>query len=547
MNSQPNIRIATVLGRVRRKGVRLWSENGQLRYQAPRGALTPEEIEALRQAKGHIVSLLENAARIQKVSPSNGPDVHRHIRPHTGRAPLSFSQLAYWHIFRLDQRPGIRQITSALRLQGRLNLTALESSLTEVIRRHDALRTRIVLQDGVPGQEVDDPQPLELKVGDLTSLSQPDRETEVVRIIQDLILEPLDLSAGPLLGVKLLRSSDREHVLILAMEHIISDAFSLGLLLRDTFTAYTQVVRGIDFSLPGIPVQFRDYSVWQWETNPAWVARHGAWWKKRLENAGRVKFPLDEVLQNTAASEQPRRGWGTISVEIDRDLKAQLVEWCRQHQTTLVMGVFTAYVALVLRWCNVTECVFQYQTDGRVDPKIQNAIGYFAAELYLRIHLLPTDSFLDLLKRVTAVYCESHDHADFSYLGSQSPRPEFAKNTTFNWVPASHKIDLSALDETEDALTATPIPFEHPMLKGLERDNEPVILLYDTDGGILGGVYFPLERFSPETMAVFRNALLDFIREMLRNPRRRPNDLVPSHSRGASSHVAFPEIAVSSG
>ncbi len=527
MNPQPNTRIATVLGRVRRKGVRLWSENGQLRYQAPRGALTPDEIDTLRQAKGQIVSLLENAARFQKMSPSSEPEVSREIRPHAGRAPLSFSQLAYWHIFRLDQRPGIRQITSALRLQGRLNLTALESSLTEVIRRQDALRTRIVLQDGIPGQEVDEPQPLELTVGDLTSLSQPERETEVIRIIQELILEPLNLSAGPLLGVRFLRLQDREHVLILALEHIISDAFSLGLLLRDTFTAYTQAVKGIGFSLPEIPVQFRDYSAWQWDTNPAWLARHGAWWKERLANAGRVPFPPDEVLQNIPAPGQPRRGWGTVPVQIDRDLKSQLVEWCRQHQTTLVMGVLTAYVALVLRWCNAPECVFQYQTDGRVDPKVQNAIGYFAAELYLRIHLLPTDSFVDLLKRVTAVYCESSDHADFSYLGSQSPRPDFAKNTTFNWVPASHKIDLSSLDDTEDALTATPIPFEHPMLKGLERDNEPVILLYDTDDGIQGGVYFPLERFSAETMTVFGNALLGFIREMLRNPRRRPGDLTP--------------------
>jgi non-ribosomal peptide synthetase component F len=192
------------------------------------------------------------------------------------------------------------------------------------------------------------------------------------------------------------------------------------------------------------------------------------------------------------------------------------------------MSVFTAYVGLVLRWCNASEGVIQYVTDGRVSPKIENTIGFFASVLYLRIELLEDASFVNLMNLVTDEYCKAYEHADFSYMEAQVPPPEFARNSCFNWVPQGAKIELSDSGGSEGAITCSPLTFAHPMLKNLERDNEPVILLFDTDDEIVGDVCFPLNRFSIDTMERFGRNLLVFIRALLRQPDDRVKDILLS-------------------
>lgn len=515
-NSQLSMdRIADVLGSVRKKGVRLWSVNGQLHYKAPKGALTQEEIERLRVSRGQIVALLERATGAETAESRLAP------RPRFDRAPLAFSQLAHWHLYRLSERRAIRQIASATRLHGRLNIDALQKSVAEIVHRHDALRTRIVVCDGIPIQEISESSDCEPTMDDLTALSESFREVQVKRQIEQLIVEPIDVSVGPLFGIRLLRLRDDEHVLIVAMEHMISDAFSMNILLRDFFTVYMQALKGRTFSLPAIPVQFADYAVWQRNAQKSWIEKHGAYWNECLTGCQRLRFPEDQRLQTAT-----RLGWGTVSLQIGRNLKAELREWCRLRRTTLVMSVFTAYVGLVLRWCDVSSAVIHYVTDGRVSPKIENTIGFFASVLYLRIGLLEDDNFVDLMNRVTEEYCKAYEHADYSYMAAQAPRPEFTRNTGFNWVPQGSKIDLSDLDGSEDAITCSPIRFAHPMVRNLELDGEPFVLLFDADDEIVGDVYFPVNRFSVDTMERFGRNFLVFIRALLRQPEKRVKDIV---------------------
>lgn len=508
-------RTADVLGSVCKKGVKLWSENGKLHYRAPKGALTQEEIECLRASRGRIVALLEGTADTQTIA-----EPRLEPRPQLACAPLAFSQLAHWNLYQLSRRRAIRQIASAMRLRGRLDVGALQKGLAEILCRHDALRTRIVVVDGVPVQQSSGPADCELRVDDLTTTSGSVREAEVIRIIEQHVLEPIDVGVGPLFGARLLRLRDNEHVLIMAMEHMISDAFSMGILLRDLFTAYVKAVKGHAFSLPAIPVQFADYAVWQRNAQRSWIQEHGKYWNERVAGCQRLRFPEDQNLQ-TASHE----GWGVVPLKIGRELKAELREWCRLRRTTLVMSVFTAYVGLVLCWCDVSEAMVQYVTDGRISPKIENTIGFFASTLYLRIGLLEDDSFVDLMNRVTGEYCQAHEHADSSYMAAQVPRPEFTRNPLFNWVPDGSKIDLSALDASEDAITCSPIRFAHPMLKELALDHEPVTLLYDTDDEVVGDVHFSLNRFSVDTMERFGRNFLMFVGALLREPEGRVKDI----------------------
>jgi hypothetical protein len=402
---------------------------------------------------------------------------------------LAFQQLAHWNLYRLGERSAIRQIASALRLRGPLNLSALQSALDALVARHEALRTTVLVRDGDPIQCISPSGICELKLIDLTSLAENRRELEVERLIVELIVQPIDVAIGPLFEAQLVRVGPDEHVLVLALEHMISDAFSMGILLRELFTIYVHAARGEPIPLVPVEVQFPDYAVWQRAGEHAWQGRHGAYWRQRLTGCERLRFPADRDVPAAACC-----GWAHVQVHIDRHMKMALVEHCRQLRTTLVMGVFIVYVALVLRWCEATDAVILFQIDGRLRPDLQNTIGYMSCALSLRMALHPEDTFLDLLNRATHEYCEAYDHADSSLLEAQIPVPEFTRNGRFNWIPQS----AAQWDQNSSGcgLSCTPLSFAHPLRRQLVRDGEPSIQLFEADDEIAGELLFPRDRFS---------------------------------------------------
>jgi hypothetical protein len=506
-------RVAHIMRHVRDKGVTLWLENGQLRYKAPKGALSGTEIQRLRESKDQVISLLERSTLADSpVQPQRSARLHR--------APVSYSQLAHWRLYRLWQRPAIRQIASATRLRGGLEAAILESAIRELAGRHDALRTRIVVQADLPVQIVDPPTRYSLPIEDLSGLGASQREHAVIEKLNSLILQPIDISVGPLFEALLLKLHRTEHVLLVAMEHTIADAFSMGIFLRELFTTYAQLIRGRPIELPALAVQFTDYAIWQERTAPAWIARHRSHWES-LQAFPLVPFPHEEEYLLDS-----RTGWGAVPVRIGGALRNELSAWCRTHRTTLVMSAFAAYAALVMRWCNVHETIVQFQSDGRLQPGWENTIGYFAAPVYVTVELLEEDTFADLVTRVTAAYWRAQEHADSSYLESRTSRPDLVRCSGFNWIPRAHALGFPELEGSAEALECSSIEFAHPMVKSLQRDNDPAAVLYETDGGIAGDIYFPRYRFSGATMERFARNFHALIRILLSEPLKRLREVV---------------------
>jgi Condensation domain/TubC N-terminal docking domain len=494
--------LTDILAFARARGIRLWSENGQLRFKAPKGALTPEERERLKASRDQITAALH------------------------GRAPLSYSQLAHWHLHRLHARPAIRQIATATRLHGRLNVELLREAIARVTLHHDALRTRVLIHDGVPLQEVSPTALSKLEISDITSVPAAQREPEIQRQIEQLILQPITLSTGPLFGATLIHVNEREHILITAMEHIISDAVSKTILLRDIFTAYTQLVTGHGVSLPQIGIQFPDFAAWQRSRESFFLKKHGPYWTHHLAGCGRAKFPPDPHFR----SGELRKGWGVAPIRLGATLKSNLSEWSRARGTTLVMTAFVAYAALVSRWCDLSDFVLPYQTDGRLHPKTENTLGFLASPLYLRIRTLAEDTPQDLLDRIVEEYCNAHEHHDASFLEAQQPRPDFTLNSAFNWISHGHPLVLTELAQTQDALKLETIDFTHPLFRTLETDFEPALALQDVPGAIVGGVYFPLNRFSPETLERFARSFRMLLEQIVSDPNIRLRDFLPLDS-----------------
>lgn len=535
MDTRESADIEEFLLQVNSKGVRLWLEEGRLRFRAPKDALTPMELMRLRELKAEITALLQNGKPL------------RHRAAGANCAPLAYSQLQHWNFYQYPHHRALRHLCSVTHLRGQLDVDALRKSLDAVVQRQESLRTQFQVYDGAPVQEVLERGDRELRFVDLSHILPQSVDAEIDREIDASILTSIDVSSGPLFEIKLLRLGERDHVLIIATEHIISDMWSLNVLSRDLFQSYVQALTTHEPYLPELPINFGEYAASQRREQSEWLKRHGSYWNDRLAGFGRLTFPVDEI-----APQECRAGWGMSPVNLGPRLTAELREWCRGKRTTVVLSMLTAYVALVLRWCKVSATVVRYEASGRDDPLVQDVIGYFTYPLYLLVALVNGDTFSDLLVRVTEEYCLATEHADRSYLEAQLPRPEFSRNTAFNWVPRGTAVFPPLLDGTALALQRSSRPVVNPFLKTLERDTEPFILFgedclaapaamgernrnetivsgrkefggiqLEAEEEIAGGVYFPQNRFSTATMAKFGRNFVRFVEVLARDPERR--------------------------
>ena len=499
---EPNDTVREILSGILKKKVRLWSEGGQLRYQAPKGALAPEDLLALRQHRGDIVALLA------QVSDVGEDEIPLRPREHSNTIPVTSSQLMHWSQYKLTVQPAIRQVAAAVHLAGKLNLNALEHATTEVIRRHEALRTQIAEYDGILSQVVCAPSNFHLNVEDLIREPASTRRRNIINRIQSIIMEPVNPASDPLFSLQILKVNEYQHVLVVAMEHMISDGASLHIIMQELFSAYVSAFRHMPFQLPEVPIQLGDYAVWQNKNKRMWLQKHVPYWSQRLAGARKVNFPVDQ--SSLAGS-----GWSSVSVWIDRNLKDNLLKFSRQQKTTLVMSMFTAYAALVLRWCATSNAVFKFQIDGRFNAVLQNTVGYLSSALYLRLELTKHDTYMDLSKKVTDEFCSAYLRADSSHLATET---ELAATTLFNWIPGSSDDYASTIDLPENPLVCTPFNFEHPMLKNMQITHEPTIVLKEADKGVVADIEFPLSRHTPESMNAFARAFLRSVAALVTSP-----------------------------
>lgn len=506
--------VIEVIEHTRRKGVSLWTQDGELRYRAPRGALTRGDMARLAACRTRLAQLLGS----EDCAPVGSSYIERCKETHF--TPLTFTQMAYWNVHRLHDRHGIRHLASATRLIGRFDVRAFKQAVEYVAGRHDALRTHIVTLYGKPYQQIHDSAKIDFDLRDLSDWQESAREREVHRLLERLILEPVDLAQGPLWGVRLVRMNLDEHVLLLAMDHMISDAFSLNLLRQGLLTAYVPLSAGHMIRSAAEPMQFREYAIRQDRAHAAWLLKHGSYWSDHLRGCGRLRFPRAAGLK-----QRQHVGWGCVPLYISQQTKTRLQEWCRLQRTTLVLAVFTCFVGLVLRWCRADVGVVRYQTDGRTSAEAMSTIGYFASVLHVRVSFRADDTFVDLLVKVTRDLCNAYQHADASWLDAQDPQPAYAHNSAFNWVPLGSSSDAVKAEDAASPFIARPISFSNPVGRVYEKDSEPVLLLYDTEDGISGGVHFPVGSVSEESMQHFSRTFLEFLKALLESPDARVSDL----------------------
>ena len=226
--------------------------------------------------------------------------------------PLSFTQQRLWFLDELEPGLPIYNIPAAIRLTGALDINALTSSLNEVVRRHESLRTIFISIDGQPRQVILPTLTLSIPVVKLGDLSAVDQETRVSELRDAEVRQPFSLTHGPLLRARLLQLDLQSHILLLTVHHIVSDGWSTGLLVRELTTLYESFASGTSSSLPELEIQYADFAVWQreWAETPEHEEQLD-YWRQKLQGAAHVlELPADHTrpaIRSFRGATQPIR------------------------------------------------------------------------------------------------------------------------------------------------------------------------------------------------------------------------------------------------
>ncbi|HEY3580147.1 MAG TPA: amino acid adenylation domain-containing protein, partial [Pyrinomonadaceae bacterium] len=335
-------------------------------------------------------SVAQLSAALKKGLFNHARDIHPIARASRNDAlPLSFAQERLWFWEQLQPGTPTYNLTSAFRIDGDLDVSILEQSLNEIIRRHEILRTSYAAVEGQPVQIVAPHSFVPLTVTDLSDLPASERDFEVRRLAGEQALRPFDLTKAPLLRVSLLRLNAQEHVAVVSMHHIVSDAWSLGVLVEEIAVLYQEFLNGNTSPLPELPVQYADFAKWQRE----WVkgdvlTEQLAYWKEQLRDAPLLQLRTDRPRPQVYSSKG-----SIVPLNIPSELLRELKALSRKNNVTLFMTLLAAFNVLLHRHTGQDDIVVGTDIANRTRVETEKLIGFFVNMLVLRTSLKDDPTF----------------------------------------------------------------------------------------------------------------------------------------------------------
>jgi amino acid adenylation domain-containing protein len=325
--------------------------------------------------------------------------------------PLSFGQQRLWFLHQLAPESPAYNIPLAVRMDGALAVGALASALTEVVRRHEVLRTAIVARRGEATREVAPPSPLPLPVADLSMLPAPRREEEARRLAAEEARRPFDLARPPLLRLLLARLGGAEHRLIFNLHHIAGDGWSGAVLVREIGALYPAFAAGRASPLPELPLQYGDYARWQREELAGEkLARLLAYWRQRLDGLAPLALPTDRPRPPVESFRGARR-----SRRLPAGLAASLERMALRHRATLFTALAAGFAALLGRLSGQEDFGLAAPIAGRSRRELEGLIGFFVNTLVLRAELAGDPHFSALLARMRETVLAAFSHQDLPF------------------------------------------------------------------------------------------------------------------------------------
>jgi amino acid adenylation domain-containing protein len=326
--------------------------------------------------------------------------------------PTSYSQQRLWFIDQLEPGNSAYNISDTISFTGAFDHSALERALNEMSRRHESLRTTFSSHDGQPMQVVSPPHPRALEVVDFGHLLEDERQSELQRLADAEAARSFKLRTGPLWRAVLVRLSTNEHILLLTVHHIISDAWSMQVMANELETLYDAYSRNEESPLEELPIQYADFAVWQREwLQGEELEEQLKYWRKQLAGMPEVlKLPTDKprpVILSPNGANQP--------LLLSQPLTERLKSLSQREGVTLFMTLLAAFKTLLHRYSRQDDVVVGSPVTNRARQELEPLIGFFTNTLVLRTDMSGDPRFSELLGRVKEVCLGAYAHQDLPF------------------------------------------------------------------------------------------------------------------------------------
>jgi amino acid adenylation domain-containing protein len=437
------------------------------------------------------------------------------------KAPLSFAQQRLWFTEQMNPGSAAYNIPGAARLEGDLNVDALQRVINEIVRRHEVLRTRFEVEAGEPIQVIDEWAPRSLEIVDLTSLPPESLEEEVSRRAIEEAETGFNLNQGPLLRVKVLKLGEEDHVLLYTMHHIVSDGWSAGIMISEVEALYKSFSVGEDSPLKELPIQYADFAVWQrsWLQGEALESQIAYWRRQLAGQPPALELPTDHLRQ----AKQTNRGaqcWRLMPTDLSNSLQALSLK----RHCTLFMTLMAAFKTLLYYLTKQTDICVGTDIANRNHAETEKLIGFFINQLALRTRLSPDLYFEDLLKKVREVTLEAFAHQDLPFEKVvEALNPDRDENRTPLFQV---KMTLQNASDEELSLPGLTLSSLGTVISAAKFDL--LLDLTDTEEGLIASLQYSADLFEESATARILNRFHTLLERIVERPDARLQELIES-------------------
>jgi amino acid adenylation domain-containing protein len=521
IEGQPTVKtIEDLLFALQQKNIALWLEDDRLRFKAPAGALTEALRTELGQRKEDIVAFLRRQALFGQPIPRLAASTV---------VPASFAQQRLLFLEQMEEHQAVYNLPAVLRCEGRLDPRRLQDSLVALVERHESLRTRFPVVDGQAVAEVG-PAYDPLQVTDLSGLDAVAQHERVEALLAEHAHRRFDLASGPLLSLHLIELGEGGQRLAFNMHHIISDGWSVGVMMREWQALYAGQ------ALPPLPIQFNDYAAWQrqWLTQGA-LASQLDHWKRQLQGLPELLALPTDFVRPAVMGVQGRH----LHVALDADLGRQVRVFSQDRGVTVFMTLLAVFELLLHRWSGQDDLAVGSPIANRTHPQTEGLIGLFVNTLVLRSRFDGSRSFAQMLDdtRQTALSAYAHQDLPFDYLVEQlNPARSMGHAPLFQVMFSLQNAHQESLELGGVRLTLEPPA--HPIAKS------DLSLSVTEQGDRLDCDWeYRTDLFQPETIARLAERFEQVLRSVLAEPARPLGEvslLTPADVRQLQDWAAHP-------
>ncbi|MEM9536203.1 MAG: amino acid adenylation domain-containing protein, partial [Cyanobacteria bacterium P01_E01_bin.45] len=418
--------------------------------------------------------------------------------------PLSLAQQRLWIEDRLVPNNSAYTIPTAVRLAGALDFDILQRCFDEIVNRHESLRTTFGMADGTPVQIIAPAKSLPIAFTDLSSLSNKERDAAVDQHIHEESLRCFNLETGPLLHLQLLQLGKADHIAIVTTHHIISDIWSMGVLVKELTTLYTAYSAYLPSPLPALPIQYADFAVWQrQQLDNGLLDAQLHYWRQQLAGSSSHILTFDRP-RPTQRSYQG----GSEFFQLSADETSALNQLCQQTNTTLFMQVMAALALLLSRAANSKDVVIGTDIANRNRTELESAIGFFVNLLTIRSDLSGNPTVKELLQRVRHTCLDAFANQDipFSQLAQDlQPNRTADRTPLFQVLLVFQNIPFTLIELP--GLTLSPVDISNEKAKF-----DIALFVSETSGGLRGMWRYSSNLFEAATIQQLSQQLLMLLR-----------------------------------